>query len=106
MKQESKEASTANAKVISSLIATSLGVIASLVSTVVAAADIFKVTKEIGAAVIVAIVAIGISAVFTTILGRRERGPAPVDRLKADFETAYTNALGKSAFHPERKESA
>lgn len=90
------ESSTTKAKVWSSVVSTALGVVASLISAIVSSAELFRAPWAIGAT----IGAVLISAVFTALLARRERGPSPVVNLKSELHAAYLGALDRSALNP------
>jgi hypothetical protein len=96
------ESSTARAKVWTSVVSTALGVVASLLSAVVSSAELFRAPWAIGAA----IGAVLISAAFTALLTRRERGPSCVANLKNELHTAYLGALDRSALNPQAAERA
>lgn len=99
-KQET-EPSSPRAKVRASLISTTLGVVASLAGAGVMSAEVFRAPIAVGAAV----GAVLVSAAFTFLLARRERGPSQVAKLKDELATAYLNALDSSAFNPRAREA-
>lgn len=96
------ESSTARAKVWSSVVATALGVVASLISTMVSSAELFLAPWAIGAA----IGAVLISAAFRALLAERERGPSRVVGLKNELHAAYLGALDRSTLNPQARERA
>lgn len=95
-KKQETRSSSLRAKVWASLITTTLGVVASLISALVSTAEFLRVPL----AIVAAIGAVLISAVFTFVLSQRERGPSRVARLKNDVAAAYLKALDSSAFNP------
>jgi uncharacterized membrane protein len=99
--------SSARAKVWTSLITTTLGVVASLVSALVSwlygfvgGQDSTAEVLRAPLAVVAAIGAVLISVAFTFVLAQRERGPSRVARLKSDVNDAYLRALDRSALNP------
>jgi len=101
-KKHPPESTTPRSKVWTSLVTTTLGAIASLISAIVASADIFNVSKKWGAAVAVAVATVALSAVITSFLARRERGPSRIAKLKDEFANAYLGALESSPLNPLR----
>jgi hypothetical protein len=100
-KKQQVESSSARAKVWTSLIGTTLGVVASLASALVSTADLLRLPM----AIVAAVGAVLVSAAFTFVLVRRERGPSRVAKLKNELATAYLSALDGSTFNPHAKES-
>ena len=88
-------------KVWASVVTTALGVVASLISSIVASADILKnVSKEYGLAFAAAVFTVAISAGFTSIIARRERGPSQIAKIKDDLSSAYLESLDASPLNP------
>jgi predicted cation transporter len=94
--------STSRGKVFTSIVTTALGVVASLISSIVATADVLKVSKEWGLSIAAAATAVAISAVFTSMIARRERGTSRTAKLKEDLSSAYLGALDASSLNPFR----
>jgi hypothetical protein len=94
--------STSRGKVWASIVTTALGVVASLISSIVATADILKVSKEWGLAIAAALITVAISAGFTSMIARRERGTSRIAKLKDDLSGAYLGALDASSLNPLR----
>jgi hypothetical protein len=94
------------AKVWASLITTTLGAVASLISALVSWFGLVggeNSTAEILRAPLAIVAAIGavlISVAFTFVLTQRERGPSRVARLKNVVADAYLGALDSSALNP------
>ena len=92
--------SSALAKVWVSLVCTTLGAVASLVSALVTSAKL-----QSSQAVVAAVAAVGtvvLAGGFTFVLARRERGSSRVARLKDELTNAYLGALDNSIFNPLR----
>ena len=101
-KKQQSESSTSRGKVWASFVATALGVVASLVASIVATADILTVSKEWGFAIAAAVITVAITSGFTSMLARRERGPSRIAKLKEDLSNAYLSALDQSSLNPLR----
>jgi len=81
--------SNSRGKVWASVVTTALGVVASLISSIVATADILNVSKEYGLAIAAAVITVAISAGFRSMIARRERGPSRIAKVKDDLSAAY-----------------
>ena len=101
-KKQKSGSRTSRGKVWASVVTTALGVAASLISSIVATADIFNVSKEWGFAIAAAVTTVAISAGFTLMIARRERGTSRIAKLKDDLSCAYLGALDKSPLNPLR----
>ena len=101
-KKQQSQSSTSRGKVWASFLTTALGVVASLISSIIATADILKVSKEWGFAIAAAVITIAISAVFTSMLARRERGTCRIAKLTDDLSSAYLGAMDASSLNPLR----
>ncbi len=97
-KIERTDPSRARAKVWASVASTALGVVGSLLSTLVATADLLRLPMTI----VVAVGAVAVTAAFTLVLARRERGPSRVATLKRELADAYLGALDRSVLNPNR----
>ena len=98
-KKQRSEASTERIKVWWSFITTILGVIGALISTLAAVSELFKLPNfvvGIGASIVAAAVTAG----FTAILARRERGTSRLAKLKDDLTAAYLGSLERSPLNP------
>ncbi len=95
-------ASTSRGKVWASIVTTALGAAASLISSIIATADILKVSKEWGFTIAAAVITVVISAGFTSMIARRERGTSRIAKLKDDLSGAYLEALDASLLNPLR----
>lgn len=94
--------STSRGKVWASIVTTALGGVASLIASIVATADFLKISKEWGIAIAAAAVTVAISAGFTSMIARRERGTSRIAKLKDDLSDAYLRALDESSLNPLR----
>ena len=101
-KKQQSNSSISRGKVWSSFVATALGVAVSLLSSIIATADFFKVSKDWGFAIAAAVITIAITSGFTSVLTRRERGSSKIAKLKDDLSNAYLSALDESSLNPLR----
>lgn len=95
-KKQGLGSSSPRAKVWVSLITTTLGAVASLLSALLSTAEFLRAPL----AIVAAIGAVLISVAFTFVLAQRERGPSRIARLKSDVADAYLGALDSSALNP------
>ena len=100
-KQQSGSA-TSRGKVWASIVTTALGVVASLISSIIVTADILNVSKEWGLAIAAAVITVAISAGFTSMIARRERGTSRIAKLKDDLTAAYLESLDATSLNPLR----
>lgn len=84
--------------ILESTIVTALGVVLSLVSALISAADVLRLPMGIA----VAVGAVLVTTAFTFYLGRRERGQSRVAKLKRELTSAYLVALDGSPLNPDR----
>ena len=77
-KKQQSDSSISRGKVWSSFVTTALGVVASLISSIFATADLLKVNRDWWLAISAAVITIVITAFFTSILTRRERGTSRI----------------------------
>lgn len=94
--------STPRSKVWASLVATTLGAVASLISTIFATSEVFSASERWFPSTAAAVIAIAISAVFTSMLSLRERGTSRIAKLKDDLSAAYLEALDATSLNPLR----
>lgn len=97
-KKRESESSTERAKVWTSFVSTALGVIAGAISALATTAELFQLPK----AIVVSVAAVALTAGFTAILARRERGPSRLAKLKDELTGAYLSALDRSPLNPVR----
>jgi hypothetical protein len=93
------EASTERTKVWWSFITTALGVIGALFSTLASVSALLKI-PDILVGFVGSLVAGVVTAAFTAILARRERGPSRLAKVKDELTGAYLSALGDSPLNP------
>lgn len=98
-KKQRSEASTELAKVWLSFVTTAVGVIAGLLSTLAAVSELFKLPNFV-VGIVASIAAAALTAGFTAILARRERGTSRLAKLKDDLTAAYLSSLERSSLNP------
>lgn len=101
-KKQQSESSTPRSKVWASLVTTTVGVVASLIGGIVSTAGILNASQKWGFAVAAAVAAVALSAGFTSMLARRERGSSRIAKLKDELSSAYLGALESSPLNPLR----
>jgi len=103
-KNNKSQPSSPRAKVWASLVTTTLGAVASLISAAIGTSSLLNVSKEWTATITAVIATIAISAGLTSILSHRERGSLRIARLKDQMSAAYLDALDNSTLNPRRGE--
>lgn len=93
------ETNSPRAKVWISLITTTFGVLASLISAIINSAEIIQFSK----AIIAAVFGIFITATFTLFLARGERGSSKITKLKSELISKYMECLDRSSLNPSRE---
>ena len=97
-KKQKTESSASRSKVWTSMAASTLAAVIGLISSLISAADFFRIP----AAIVASIVAVAVTAGFTFTLARRERGPSRLAKLKDQIADAYVGALEESFLNPLR----
>ena len=97
--KQRSEASTERSKVWWSFLLTAMGVIGALISTLSSVSALFKM-PEFVVGILGSLMAAAVTAAFTAILARRERGPSHLARLKDELTGAYLSALEGSPLNP------
>lgn len=100
-KKQQSRSSTLQRKVWASMVTTTLGVVLSFSSVIIAAAETLKV-GEWGLVIAAMFAAVALSAVFTSVLSRREGGSSRITKIKEDLSSAYSSALDRSSLNPLR----
>ena len=95
-KKHEVDTSSSLAKVWTSALTTTLAALLGVISSLVSVADFLRLP----AAIVVGVGAVALTAGFTFVLVRRERGPSRLARLKDDLAAAYIHALEESPLNP------
>lgn len=103
-KKERSESMKQRTKVYSSMLMSTISIIAAMVTAIVSIIGILDVSKGWKTAIGAAFVTIVLSASFTLVLARRERGSSRVAKLKDDMSGAYLSALESSPLNSLRGE--
>ena len=91
-----EDTSSSRHKVWWSLLTSILAGLLGVISSFVRVASLLRLPS----AIVVAVGAVLVTAGFTFVLVRRERGPSRVVRLKDSLAAAYINALEESSLNP------
>lgn len=100
-KKRQSEASMERAKVWWSFLSTVVAIIAALMSTLATVAEVSRLPEFVGG-VAASFIASVMTAGFTAILARRERGTSQLAKLKEELTEAYLGALDRSPLNPAR----
>lgn len=100
-RKERSEAVTEHAKVLVSFLTAALSLIAGLFSTLAAGSGLFKL-PEVMIGVVASMGAASLTAGFTAILARRERGTSRLAKLKDELSKTYLDVLERSRLNPVR----
>lgn len=95
-KQHEVDTTSSRAKVWTSALTSTLAAVLGFITSLVSVADFLRLP----AAIVVGVGAVALTAGFTFVLARRERGPSRLARLKDDLATAYIHALEESPLNP------
>ena len=100
-KKQRSESSSPRAKVLASLMRTSLGAVTLLASAILGTA-MLNVSEKWGAAATAAGSSVMVSAMLTILLVRLERGSSQIASFKDKLVNAYLGALESSPLNPLR----
>jgi len=95
-KKQKVDMSSSRVKVWTSALTSTLAALLGVISSLVSVADLLRLPM----AIVVGVTAVAVTAGFTFVLARRERGPSRLARLKDDLAAAYIHALDQSSLNP------